>query len=434
MVNLSISQRGLSGSSIRFVSWNVRGLGGPIKRSRVFSHLRSLKTDIAFLQETHLCINDHFRMRKPWVGQIFHSAFNSKSRGAAILINKRTQFLPDQIISDPHGRYVIVSGKLYQTSVVLVNVYAPNWDNPNFMTSLFSKIPNLDTHRLILGGDLNLVIDPKLDRSHPKVLIPSAMSKTLSSIMSQLGCIDAWRLRHPFLKEFSYFSKVHQSYSRIDYFFIDSALLPAVKSTEYSAIAVSDHAPHILDLALLPVTTKQWKFNTGLLAKDEFCNYISKKIGVFLDSNKTESTSPSLLWETLKAVIRGDIISYSTHLARKNKQKQQELIDAILSVDREYSSSPNPELYAKRIKLQSDYDLLSTNKAEYLLRRTKGTYYEYGDKASRLLALQLKRQSASNFITQIYDSSHSLTTNPAEINSTFASYYSNLYQSESPSK
>lgn len=58
---------------------------------------------------------------------------------------------------------------------------------------------------------------------------------------------------------------------------------------------------------------------------------------------------------------------------------QQELIDAILSVDREYSSSPNPELYAKRIKLQSDYDLLSTNKAEYLLRRTKGTYYEYGD-------------------------------------------------------
>lgn len=158
-----------------------------------------------------------------------------------------------------------------------------------------------------------------------------------------------------------------------------------------------------------------------------------KKINVFLEDNKSESTSPSLLWETLKAVIRGDIISYSTHLAKKNKQKQQELIDAILSIDREYSSSPSPELYAKRIKLQSDYDLLSTDKAEFLLRRTKGTYYEYGDKASRLLALQLKRQSASSFISQIYDSSHSLTTNPVEINSTFAAYYSNLYQSESPS-
>ena len=203
MVNPGISQRGLSRSSIRFVSWNVRGLGGPIKRSEVFSHLKGLNTDIAFLQETHLRINDHCRMRKPWIGQIFHSAFNSRSRGAAILINKLIQFSPNQIISDPYGRYVIVSGTLFQSSVVLVNVYAPNWDNPNFMTSLFSKIPNLDTHRLILGGDLNLVINPKLDRSHPKVLIPSAMSKAFSSIMSQLGCIDAWRLLHPFLKEFS---------------------------------------------------------------------------------------------------------------------------------------------------------------------------------------------------------------------------------------
>ena len=155
-------------------------------------------------------------------------------------------------------------------------------------------------------------------------------------------------------------------------------------------------------------------------------------MSVFLENNKTESTSPSLLWETLKAVIREDIISYSTHLARKNKQKQQELIDAILSVDREYSCSPNPELFAKRIKLQTDYDILSTDKAEHLLRRSKGTYYEYGDKASHLLALQLKRQSASNFISQIYDSSHSLITSPSEINSIFASYYSNLYQSEPP--
>lgn len=60
----------------------------------------------------------------------------------------------------------------------------------------------------------------------------------------------------------------------------------------------------------------------------------------------------------------------------------------------------------------SNYNLMT---AEYLLRRTKGTYYKYGHKAGRLLTLQVKRQTASNFILQIYDSSHSLTTNPAEI-------------------
>ena len=42
------------GSAVKFISWNVKGLNGPVKRGRIFSHLKNLKTDIAFLQETHL--------------------------------------------------------------------------------------------------------------------------------------------------------------------------------------------------------------------------------------------------------------------------------------------------------------------------------------------------------------------------------------------
>lgn len=79
---------------------------------------------------------------------------------------------------------------------------------------------------------MNLVIDPKLDRSNPKTFVPSAMSRTLSSLTDQLGCIDPWWFLYPVAKEFSYFSKVHQVYSRIDYFFVGRALLSAVKATE----------------------------------------------------------------------------------------------------------------------------------------------------------------------------------------------------------
>lgn len=159
------SKGGGVGHNIRIITWNVRGLGGQIKRSRVFSHLKSLSSDIMFLQETHLRTGDHTRLRKQWVGQEFHSSFNSKSRGTAILIHKRVMFLAEQVLSDLEGRFVIVSGILFQTPVVLVNVYAPNWDNPSFMSMLFSKIPNLDTHHLIFGGDLNCVINNNLDKS-----------------------------------------------------------------------------------------------------------------------------------------------------------------------------------------------------------------------------------------------------------------------------
>lgn len=226
------SKGGGVGHNIRIITWNVRGMGGQIKRSRVFSHLKSLSSDIMFLQETHLRTSDHTRLRKQWVGQVFHSSFNSKSRGTAILIHKRVMFLAEQVLSDPEGRFVIVSGILFQTPVVLVNVYAPNWDNPTFMSMLFSKIPNLDTHHLIFGGDLNCVIDNNLDKSVTKSSSLSAMSRSLISLTNQIGCIDPWRFFHPSDKVFSFFSSVHHVYSRIDYFFLDKALLSSVISSD----------------------------------------------------------------------------------------------------------------------------------------------------------------------------------------------------------
>lgn len=124
-----ISQKDML-QTIRLMSWNVRGLGGPIKRTKVLSHLKSVKTVIAFLQETHLRLCNHTRLRKPWVGQVFHSNFNSCSRGTAIFLHKQVQFSSEQVISDPNGRYIIVVGVLFQTPVIMVCVYAPHLGLP----------------------------------------------------------------------------------------------------------------------------------------------------------------------------------------------------------------------------------------------------------------------------------------------------------------
>ncbi len=59
-------------------------------------------------------------------------------------------------------------------------------------------------------------------------------------------------------------------------------------------------------------------------------------------------------------------------------------------------------------------------------------YYEYGDKAGRLLASHLKGLAGSRLITQISESSGALPKNPSDINNVIFSYYSNLYKSESP--
>lgn len=99
-------------------------------------------------------------------------------------------------------------------------------------------------------------------------------------------------------------------------------------------------------------------------------------------------------------------------------------------VDAQYSVSPSPELYKRKLDLQTHYNLLSTEKTERPLLKSRGYVYERGNKAGRLLAHQLKCRSASQQIPQIRKDDGELTTDPEEIKKTFTSFYSNLYTSE----
>ena len=88
--------RNVASRRISFVSWNVRGLGKPTKLNKVLSHLDNLGAQIAFIQETHLNVSDHTKVRRRWVSQSFHSLFNSKARGVARAGDcyRRTRRLP----------------------------------------------------------------------------------------------------------------------------------------------------------------------------------------------------------------------------------------------------------------------------------------------------------------------------------------------------
>ena len=144
---------------MNFVSWNCRGLNAPVKRSKVLSHLRKLEAHIIYLQETHLKVVDHTRLRKNWIGQIYHSTFQAKARGTAILIHKSVPFICSNVLADPNGRYIVVTGKIHSIPLILTNIYAPNWDDYHFFRTFFSKLTDIGTHSLILGGDFNCWIN-----------------------------------------------------------------------------------------------------------------------------------------------------------------------------------------------------------------------------------------------------------------------------------
>lgn len=187
---------GMNRPSTKFISWNVRELNHPVKRSKVFSHLNKLKAEVTFLQETHLCTKDVMKLKRGSVSQVYHSELNSKYRGAAILISKNVQFTMTKTVGDKNGRFVIAQGRLYNLPVVLLSLYAPNWDNAHFFKELFGRIPEFGTHHLILGGDFNTVLNPSFDRSRSSTIPLSKSAVTINNFCQFSGVVDPWRFNN----------------------------------------------------------------------------------------------------------------------------------------------------------------------------------------------------------------------------------------------
>lgn len=233
------------GGSLTLVSWNVRGLRTALKRGKVFSHLKSLAGDIIFLQETHIKHAERWRLKCNWISQIYQSTFSSKARGVAILIliRRNVPFEHISTISDPNGRYLIVTGHILSRHFTFLNVYAPNFDDPGFFRKDFNLIPDLSTTHLIAGGDYNTVLDCFTDRLSTRPTSPSNSTTTLNNLIRSMNLVDVWRLPHPTDRDYSFFSHVHKSYTRIDFFLIDAKLTSDVISTKYHNIVISDHSP-----------------------------------------------------------------------------------------------------------------------------------------------------------------------------------------------
>ena len=69
---------------------------------------------------------------------------------------------------------------------------------------------------LIMAGDFNLVMDPKIDSSSTKVHRAAKNAKLLRKACSEIGLVDVWRELHPDQKEYTCYSGRHGTHNRLD--------------------------------------------------------------------------------------------------------------------------------------------------------------------------------------------------------------------------
>ncbi len=333
----------MTGHRLRLVSWNVKGMNNSVKAGKVLLHFQHLKANIMFLQETHLRTADLLRIKRAWMGHLYHSKFSQRARGAAIIIHRKVMFEETHTISDPNGRFVVVSGKLHNLPVILVSVYAPNWDNDEFFVKFFSSLPNVDDHHIIIGGDFNLVQDVSLDRSSSKQSFLSKSAKVVLDYAFRLGLSDPWRVKYPQDKVFSFFSHVHHTFSRIDFFLLDNKLLNCVNACTYHTVVISDHAPVSIDVVLFPgrFTPPTWRFDSSRLSDDKFKDFVASQINLYFELNQTPDINSLTLWEAFKAFIRGQVISYVSYLRKTETVRLFSIADDLYKLDALYASSPS---------------------------------------------------------------------------------------------
>lgn len=138
----------------------------------------------------------------------------------------------------------------------------------------------------------------------------------------------------------------------------------------------------------------RWRFNISLLQNSQFDNDFKAGLSEFLSFNIGSVDDPIFVWEATKGFIKDSSIAFGTNMKKMQNQRidflEKECQKLELSLNSSYSS-----LVFKTLRtLKAELNDLLRMKAEFVIFRTRQTYYFRDAKPSKLLALRLKQSQA----------------------------------------
>ena len=288
----------------------------------------------------------------------FHTNRDQKKAGVAIFISDKTDFKTKAVKRDKEGHYIMIKGSIQEEDITIINIYALNIGAPQYVRQMLTSMKGEINNNTIIVGNFNTPLTP-MDRSTKQKI--NKETQTLSDAIDQLDLIDIYRTFHPKTMNFTFFSSVHGTFSRIDHILGHKSNLDKFKKIKIIPSIFSDHNALILDLNYSRKNIKNpniWRLNNTLLNNQQITEEIKKEIKICIETN--ENTITQNLWDTIKAVLRGKFIAIQAYLKKQGKSQTNNLTLHLKQLEKE--EMKNARVLSRRkeiLKIREKYILFN---------------------------------------------------------------------------
>ena len=108
----------------------------------------------------------------------------------------------------------MINGTIQEEDITIINIYAPNIGAPQYVRQMLTSMKGEINSNTIIVGDFNTSLTP-VGRSMKQKI--NKETQTLNNTKDHLDLFDIYRTFHLKTMNFTFFSSIHGTFSRIDH-------------------------------------------------------------------------------------------------------------------------------------------------------------------------------------------------------------------------
>ena len=141
----------------------------------------------------------------------------------------------------------MLKGSIQEEAIAIINIYAPNTGAPQCIRQMLTSMKGEISNTTIRVGSFGTLLT-SMDRSTKQKI--SQETQDLNDTMGQLDLIDIYRVFHPKIMDFTFFSSAYKILYRTDHILGHKPRLCKLKFKKIEIISniFSDHIAKRLDL------------------------------------------------------------------------------------------------------------------------------------------------------------------------------------------